>query len=480
MTAVSRTLVNAARSLRSLRGAFGVPPKISTKHDFEQDFGYKEQLEFDDLYYMYKRNSAANSLVVKTHAKTWETIPTLRSGADRATEMEPNDEEKAIDKHFQKIRFWQKLAMADTRGMVGDYAGVILQVADGKRFSEPLEKGSAKGIKSLYNIIPAWQGQLEVSEWDKDETSETFGEPLMMTYTESSVDPQQGKERSFIVHPSRVYIWSQDRTTFNDSKMEAVYNALLDMAKIRGAGGEGFWKNAKSQPYIRFDPEVNINELKAALGVETEAEIADALDKVVDDWAKGFDNSLMLQGGDIGTLQTQLPQPKQFYEIAAREVAATWGIPEKIWFGNQTGERSSTEDANNWNKFNMSRRYNYVVPNIMDILAMLVHVGVLNEKDWALYWEDLTGATKKERMEEASSMSQINKDHGLTVFSFNEIRRATNRPDASDADLVPLSGGPEEDEEEQTDGEETEDEEGQPELESGSEDSGERSEPGEQ
>ena len=479
MSVVRLAIKNSLAHARNLRAILGVPSRLSTKHDFEKDFGYKEELAFDDLYFMYKRHSAANSLVGKTHSKTWETIPTLRSSTARAREMEPNAEEKTIDDHFQRIRFWQKLAMADTRGMVGEYSGVIFQFADGKKFSEPVAEGSVKGVEGLYNVIPAWQGQLQISEWDTDETSPTFGEPKMMTYDEASVDPSQGKSRSFQIHPSRVYIWSQDKTTFNDSKMEAVYNALVDMAKIRGAGGEGFWKNAKSQPFIKFDPEVNLQELKAALGVESEAEIAEKLDQVVEDWTKGFDNSLMLQGGDIGTIQTQLPQPKQFYEIAAREVAATWGIPEKIWFGNQTGERSSTEDANSWNKYNMSRRYNYVVPNIMDVLAKLVEVGVLTEKDWALYWEDLTGATKRERMEEASGMSQINKDHGVTIFSINEIRRATNRPDAKEEDLLPLAGEPEEDEEETPDGQETDETDEPTQTPEGPDDPGERTESGE-
>lgn len=430
---VGRFLSNAANNFnipvslaRSLGSILSDPLKISTKHDFEYDFGYKELVVFDDLYQMYKRNSAANSLVVKTTSKTWETMPKLRSSEERAEEMKETTEEKTIRRRFERIRFWQMLAETDHRSMVGEYAGVVFQLGDGKKFSEPVDTVPG-GIDGLLNLIPAWEGQLEITQWDQDEESQTYGEPQMMTYTESNVDSDRGKTRSFQVHPDRVYIWSKDRTTFNDSQMEAVFNALLDMTKIRGAGGEGFWKNAKSQPVIEFNENVNLQELKQALGVENESEIADRLDEVVENWNRGFDQSLMIQGGKVTSLNTDLPQPKQYYEIAAREVAATWGIPEKVWFGNQTGERSSTEDANTWNKHNMSRRYNYVIPNIMDVLDRMVRFGVLMDNEWSLYWEDLSAATEHERMESASKMSRINQEQGEKIFTSKEIRRKTGR-----------------------------------------------------
>ena len=430
--AVAKMLVNSAtyrafdqvlpqRNLRSLLGTSGL---LSTKHDFTFDFGYKDDVDFYDLYALYKRHGVARAVVHKTVAKTWETLPALRVGEDDDEEENPLLD--PIRRRLDKIRFWQQLIETDRRSLVGEYSGVIFQLADNKPFSEPVA-GVPNGINGLVNLIPAWEGQLQISEWDQDRTSPHYGEPQMMTFTESSVDSQQGKFRAFQVHPDRVYIWSQDRTTFNDSDLESVYNAFVDMVKIRGSSAEGFWKNAKSQPVLQADKEVDFSELAQMFGTDIEG-LPEALDNVVADWNKGFDQSLVLQGMEAKTLGVTLPtQPDDYYRIASREVAAAWNIPEKILFGNETGERASTEDQDAWNRHNMGRRTNYVVPNIMDVLDRLQRFGVLPRADWQLEWEDLTGATEEQRLDKAKGMSEINRNMAATggvVFDDDEIRGA--------------------------------------------------------
>lgn len=416
---------------RNLNSLLGTSRLLSTKHDFNFDYGYKDDLDEYDLYEIYKREGVANAVVNKTAAKTWETMPILKENDE-----EGRDEtalEKEIRKRFMKLRFWRQLKETDKRGLVGEYSGVIFQLKDSKPFSEPVERVPG-GLEGLVNLIPAWEGQLQISDWDQDRNSPTYGEPKMMTFTESSVDPEEGKYRSFYVHPDRVFIWSEDRTTFNDSTLEPVYNALVDMAKIRGAGGEGFWKNAKSQPILEIESDPakapNLAQLAEMLGTDL-AGLPEALDDQVAAWNKGFDQSLMLQGINAKTLEVTLPQPEQFYNIAAREVAAAWSIPEKILFGSQTGERASTEDQASWNRHNMSRRNDYVIPNIHDILERLERFGILPERDWHLDWEDLTGASEEQRYERMGRMAEANAKMAPTgdaVFSPDEMRKEVNLP----------------------------------------------------
>lgn len=432
---------------RNLNTLFGTSRAFSTKHDFNLDFGYKDDLNFDDFYELYKRNGVANAVVKKTVAKTWETMPTLMETKE---EHDETGVEKEIRKLFRKTRFWQMLKETDKRGLVGEYSGVIFQLADGQPFDAPVN-GVPGGLKGLVNLIPAWEGQLQISEWDQDRTSATYGQPKMMTFTESSVDADQGKTRSFQVHPDRVYIWSQDRTTFNDSDMEPVYNTLSDMAKIRGSGAEGFWKNARAQPVLQADSDVNFTQLAQMLGTDL-AGLPEALDNVVADWSKGFDQSLMLQGMEAKTLGVQLPtQPEQYYNIAAREVAAAWEIPEKVLFGNQTGERASTEDAAAWNRTNMARRNDIVIPNIMDVLERLEEFGILPERDWWLDWDDLTGATEEQKFDRMGKMADANQKMagtGSVVFTDDEMRAEVDMPPAEDDGLTEFD---DEDETDETD-----------------------------
>lgn len=410
---------------RNLNALLSTSALLSTKHDFNLDFGYKDDVDFYDLYEVYKRGGVAKSLVKKTVGKTWETMPELREDDD--TDRKDTAVEKEVARWMGKMRFWQMLMETDKRSLVGEYSALIFQYADGKSMDQPVDGKVSGGLGGLIGVLPAWEGQFHISEWDQDRNSPTWGQPIRATYTESSVDAEEGKYRSFQVHRDRFYIWSKDRTTFNDSDMEAVYNALVDMEKIRGATAEGFWKNSKAQPVLEAAGGADapdFAQLAQMLGTTIDG-LPEALDNVVADWSRGHDQSLMLQGMKAYNLSVSQIQPKESYDIAAGEAAAGFDIPMRILFGNQTGERASTEDAAQWNRTNMSRRRNYTSPNVMDVVDILKDRGILHDIDWHLEWEDLTGATEEQRLERIKGMSQVNRDSAATgdvVFADDEIR----------------------------------------------------------
>ncbi|MFN3352934.1 MAG: anti-CBASS protein Acb1 family protein, partial [Brevundimonas sp.] len=347
---------NATRRLGSMFPAyFG-----NQKHHHARDFGYPEHVEFGLLWEAYRRNPLARAAVDKTVGKTWETLPYLQEFArDDGDDAPETTIEKAIRQRLADIRGWQVMMEADRRAMVGGYAGVILRIADDRRFDEPVDSVRG-GIDALVEIIPAWKGQLEVSEWDTDQASVTYGQPKMFQFNEASVGDGRSQPRQFQLHPDRVVIWSEDGTVHARSALEPGYNALLDLDKIRGAGGEGFWKNAKSAPVLEVDATTDIQQMAKAMGISPD-EVLEKMNAQVEDWQKGFDQLLMLQGMKADTLQVQLPSPEHFFAIALQSFAASVQVPLKILVGSQTGERASTEDADEWARVNMARRTNLVV-----------------------------------------------------------------------------------------------------------------------
>lgn len=398
----------------------------SPKHDHFKDFGYPDCLTFELLYRMYRRNGLASAGVNKTIQKTWQDNPFLlekeRDGSQKGGDKETTLE-REIRQRFDDLGLWARLADADRMSMVGKYSGVILRFADSKRFNEPVDRVSG-GLDGLVEVIPAWEGQLTVSVWDTDETSATYGHPLMFQFNEASVDTKKQQPRSIIVHPDRVIIWSRDGTVNGEAALEPGYNALVDTEKVRGAGGEGFWKNAKSAPVLEVDKEAKIEQMAQAMGVAV-GEVADKMDEQVADWQKGFDQLLMLQGMTAKTLNVTLPSPEHFYGAPKEEFAASMGIPVKILVGMQTGERASQEDAAEWAQTCMSRRANYTVPRIMAFVNRLERVGILPEKDWYLEWADLTEASMGEKIDRAVKMADVNqkmKDGGEIVFTPEEMR----------------------------------------------------------
>lgn len=414
---------NGVRNLATMFPGFFV----GAKHNHYRDFGFPETLSFKQLFDMYLRNGIARAAVDKTIAKTWQENPFLldheRDGSEGVDKKETTLE-REIRLRFDDLRVWQRLADADARSMVGGYAAVILRLADSKTFDQPVDTVPG-GLDGLVEIVPAWEGQLTVADWDTAETSPTYGQPKMFAFNEANVETGQKNHRAFQVHPDRVIVWSKTGDVHGRSMLEPGYNDLVTIEKVVGAGGEGFWKNAKSAPVLEVDKDAKVADMAKAMGVNP-VDLADKMDEQVADWQKGFDQLLMLQGMQAKTLSITLPDPEHFFGVALQSFSASLSIPLKILVGNQTGERASTEDASDWAQTNNSRRANIVIPNIIALVKRLVGFRILPDgKDWFVDWSDLTEASMAEKIDRANKMADTNqkmKDSGEIVFTHEEIR----------------------------------------------------------
>lgn len=412
-------IINAARRMATMFPGY-FP---DAKHNHYKDFGYPETLTFSQLHSMYERNGFGKAAVEKTIGKTWQDMPQIWETED----PKETATEKDIRERLDDLRFWQNVSEADRRALVGGYAGLILRFADSKTFDQPVDSVSG-GLMGLVEVIPAWAGQLEVSEWDQVETSETYGKPKMYSFTEASVGGKGNQSRAFNLHPDRVVIWSKDGTIHCKSLLEAGYNNLIDMEKISGAGGEGFYKNAKSAPVLELDKEAQLESMAQGMGIDI-SDIADKMDEQVKDFNSGFDSMLLLQGITAKTLNVSLPIPEHFFGTSLMIFSASVDCPQKILTGSQTGERSSTEDASEWARTNMSRRNLIAKPTIMTIIQRLEAVGILPDRDWHIEWTDLTEASATEKMDRAKGMAEINAKlapAGEAVYLPEEIRAVTH------------------------------------------------------
>ncbi|WP_303763795.1 anti-CBASS protein Acb1 family protein [Sphingobium yanoikuyae] len=420
MVGKSSIIANAAGFARDrLARAFPWFYGASTKHHFARDYGWPEELSFEQLYDLYCRYSLATAAVDKTIAKTWQTMPELweseKPGKSAA--------EAVVAKHFAKRKIWRSLMDADRRSMVGAYAGAIILLRDGKQLFEPVDR-VPRGIESLAGIIPAWEEQLTPLEYDQDQTSETYGEPLYFQYDEQAVGDTQAVGKSQVrIHRDRILIWSDDGTINCRSALEPGFNDVSDAAKIKGAGAEGFWKSARGAPIIEAPTGVSPEDVRNGLGVASNADAIDKLNDQVDQFQAGFDKALMLGSFSAKPLTISLPQPKEFWEIAAQSFAASVSMPVKILIGNVTGERASTEDADEWAQTNMSRRANRVIPLLDDLIGRLVRWGALDSKPWTIGWTSLLESSPDDKLARAEKMANINSQQGNEpVFLADEIR----------------------------------------------------------
>jgi hypothetical protein len=393
------------------------------KHDVYEDFGWVRDPTFEHFYRAYTRTGLGSAAIDKTIGKTWETNPALyESPTTDGKRPDETPTEEAIRKRFEALRVWQVLQEADRRSMVGRYAGVILRIGDGKMFDQPVTGPVVGGLEAIRELIPAWEGQLTVAEYGSDQMSDDYGKPIMYTFNEVGLFGTEATGRQFKVHPDRVILWSADTTINARSSLAPGFNALTTLQKVSGAGGEGFWKNAKSGLIFEIDKDARISD-RAPPGGGKPPPLADSLNDAAERYNLGFDAAIVAQGMTVKTTPVTLPSPEHFYAAPLQEFAASYSIPMKILVGSQSGERASTEDSGEWAKTCMSRRENQTRPNAMMLVNRLVVFGILDEGDWSLEWADLTDATPDQKLDRAAKMGEINaKTPSEWVFLPEEMR----------------------------------------------------------
>lgn len=413
-----------------------------------RDYGYPERPLFMDFYSQYTRNGFAKAGVKRIVEKCWQEFPWLLEKA------EPHDEtpDEVMFREFaERTQLWAKLKEVDEMSRVGEYAALIIRFADGKQHNQPVDRQTA-GYNSVFEFIPVYQEQLKVADWNTDETSPDYGDVTMYQFQESAVwgsSEDYRVNRSFDVHPDRVLIWSKDGKPRGESALESGLNDLITLQKIIGAGGEGFWKNARSAPHLKIDQDANLASLAESLGVEQD-EIKDALGEEVEDWQKGFDNVLSTMGMEASLLQVDLPNPEHFVAAPLQSFCASVDTPLRILTGNQQAERASTEDSKEFAQNAMSRVKGYVIPNVNRLLDRLVEKNVIRNRDWYLDWVDLTESTAEQKLDRAKSMAEINAKSmgtGETIFTGDEIREAVDMEPLDDEEKYSDVDPEEEDEE---------------------------------
>ena len=223
------------------------------RHDFARDFGWPTRLSLSALRLAYERNALAAAAINKITAKTWREDPQLVFGDGVA--------EAGFAALADRTRLFARLAQADARAQVQGYAGLLLRVADGLPLDQPL--GQAQGFAGLIGIMPLWAEQLSVADFDEEITSTTFGQPCSYSLS-GQIGGRSPLQTS--VHASRILLISADGTLEAPSSLAAGYNALLTWQKIMGAGGEGFWRNARNSLVFNLDKDTDLSAMASAVG----------------------------------------------------------------------------------------------------------------------------------------------------------------------------------------------------------------------
>lgn len=431
--------LNDARMARARMGLLAPTMGLDNKRNAAWcEYGFKEELTFDDLYKLYRRGGIAHGAVEKIVGKCWQTNPEIIEGdASNETRQETAWEKKT--KQVFTNRLWRSFFDADRRRLVGRYAGILLHIRDNKAWNLEATKG-----RGLEKVTVAWAGSLTVSEWDTGLNSKTYGQPKMWQYTERLPN---GSTRRVDIHPDRVFIlgdYTEDAIGF----LEPAYNAFVSLEKVEGGSGESFLKNAARQLNVNFDKEIDFNNLASLYGV-TVTELQDKFNEVAGEINRGNDVLMTTQGASVTPLVTSVADPSGTYDVNLQTAAAGVDIPTRILVGNQQAERSSTEDQKYMNSRCQTRRgdLSFEIEDFCDKLIELQIVDSVSQK--TVIWDDLNEQTGTERLTNAKTMGEINQTMQGSgenpAFSREEIRTAAGY-DNDEEEPLGEEDGSEEDE----------------------------------
>lgn len=383
-----------------------------TLHNIYLDYGYPQALTFTNFWNMYRRFGIARNIVELPVDTGWMTLPTI----------EGNDKfNKEFEALVKQVNLWDRMRALDTRQRVGRYAGMFMRVRDGLKPNEPLEQ-MLNGIGSVIQLVPIYEEQLKVSATESDPMKDNFGMPTMYNFNSGSTGNRNDQSAtSFGIHPSRIVIAAEGADNggiYGISSLEASYNSLMDLRKIIGAGGEGFYKNASQN--IIF-------ELKDAASAANNATMLGKFNEAYDEFARErMRKSMWTPGLEAKTLESALVSPEHFFNIALNDVAAASKIPATILIGQQTGRLASTEDSKQFLSGINSRRENFMSKMTRDVIDWFIQHAVLPSSDYEIKWTDLLELSQEDRLTNANKMSTINelqfKSGQDAVFASEEIR----------------------------------------------------------
>lgn len=388
-----------------------------TLHNIYLDYGYPCSLDFFNFWNMYRRLGIAESVVELPSDASWMRPPKIESEDPRFV--------RDIERLVNNKKLWVRLKGLDTRQRVGRYAGLFMRVRDNKSPDQPLETKRLSGLGALVEMVPLYEGQLSVLTTEDNPKEDNYAQPTMYQFNGSGTGNRNEKQAaSFSIHPSRLVMAAEgadNGSIYGKSSLEAPYNSLMDVRKIIGGGAEGFYKNAAQN--ILF-------KLMDASSAKSNETLLNKFNENYDDFANNrMRRAMWTPGLDPTTLQSELASPKEFFNVALSDVAASAKIPATIIIGQQTGRLASNEDSRSFLSMVNSRNENFVTDMITNVLDWMINVGLLPVAKYEVEWDDLLALSQKELLELGLSMADTNSKNFLSggdrPFSSEEIREVS-------------------------------------------------------
>lgn len=383
-------------------------------------FGYPETITFDMYWNMYLRGGLANACVVKPVKKRWSSYPDIYDEPweedGKIIKRKDTEFEAAVKRLIDEFDFFGVCRELDECQRVGQYGAILIRAKESRALSPEQLKTTplraANGIDSLLDLTPCMESQIDFSDaqLDKDYSSKRYNLPLSFRYKEGTgvIGSRVGTNATIDqeIHYSRAFVFSEfarGNGFIGHSVLMPIFNSLMDWYKICGSAAEGFYKNAKQRLNMNItDPSL----AKIMMATDDPSGAQEAYGKQMTDFDRGFNNVLDTAGVEAKVLQAAMADPTGPAGVALQDICSNIA-PKTELIGFETGERSSTENANAYNVENQGWRTTKGTKLIVNALQQLVDVGILPPPKQRIMvdWPDLSAASDEQRIDNASKLA---------------------------------------------------------------------------
>lgn len=370
--------------------------KIGSQYEGRRDIfkvaGYPKNLVFKQYWDLYTRGDIAGRIVDMQPQTTWRTPPEIvEPGME---EEKPTEFVTEFETLAKRLNLWSKFEQVDRLSGIGQYAVLLIGLPGEDRELTQEINVTVKGQGVVLYVQAYDQEHASIKTWVTKTSDPRFGQPS--TYEINLSSGIDGFTAAKIeVHWSRIIHVAEDRLVdevFGRPRLERVYNRLMDLEKVAASTGEAFWQLA-----------TRVLQAEVAEGAElsdqNRAKVMEQLEEIIHDLRRVF----IGQDLNLEWLESKAPDPEHAADMYFTLIAGAVGIPKRMLFGSETGERASETDQRTYFGTINERQERHAEPNILrafiDRLVQYKVLPIPGKDGYEVLWPTLIEESDKEKAE---------------------------------------------------------------------------------
>jgi uncharacterized protein len=355
------------------------------KRDLGVVAGYLPTPKFADYLARYERNGLARRIVELPATTTWREPPeVVEEGQADGTEFT-----KAVATLAKQLPLFASLQRADTLAGIGRFSVILIGT---RGVDDAGLKQQAQRLRSLRDVIYLEcfdEAHAQVVEYDRDPGSPRFREPTMYELRFSG--PETLGSGTLLAHHSRV-LHVVDGTVgsriYGTPRLQPVLNRLDDLEKVSVSTGESYYQRAAPTWVADLEPSAEFTD-----------EQADTLQEQLGEMVHDQRHIFVGQGVKLSTIANDAPNVESARAFLFAMIAASVGIPQRILFGNESGELASSTDQATYFGMIGERQQQFAEPILRTLLDRLISwqaLPVPKTGEYQISWPQLFRLTELE------------------------------------------------------------------------------------